>query len=447
MSAALFAFNFLLNALWQIPLVFCAAYLAVRLMRGNGPQWEHRIWVGALILELLLPLGRLNFHSVATCVLALFASAGFSAGGSVRVFTTTAPISAPAWHLSPAIIAFALTAWAVTILYFTARFFWRLHKTSLLRRNAHTVSSTDYPTLQNFLCESSAMPQLLVSQFVSGPAIVGALRPALLLPSGFLDRTAPADIEAALAHEFAHLRRRDYAKNLAYEFITSLIAWHPLVWLTHSRIAESREILCDYLAAHSTSSRQDYARALLRLASQQSGRMPQTIQAIGIFDTQSFERRIMKLTQSQIHNSVARRLLTVSACAVLAIATAASALALHVDAATSPVYTKQSSSKPVYISPGVIARSRIGGAEPTYPAEAKKKHIQGMVVLAAQISKEGAIYDLKVISGPKILAASAVKAVHTWRYKPYLLNGEPVEVKTTIHVVYSLGDNGNHPKH
>ncbi|MGC2639293.1 MAG: energy transducer TonB [Acidobacteriaceae bacterium] len=93
----------------------------------------------------------------------------------------------------------------------------------------------------------------------------------------------------------------------------------------------------------------------------------------------------------------------------------------------------------VTVSEGVIAGNRIGGAAPVYPANAKAQGVQGTVVLQATIDKDGTIRDLAVVSGPPFLAQAATDAVKTWRYLPYLLNGEPVEVRTQINVVFHLG--------
>jgi len=64
--------------------------------------------------------------------------------------------------------------------------------------------------------------------------------------------------------------------------------------------------------------------------------------------------------------------------------------------------------------------------------------VQGNVVLQASISKEGAIEHLQVVSGPPLLIQAAVDAVKQWRYRPYILNGEPVEVETTVTVQFTL---------
>jgi protein TonB len=76
---------------------------------------------------------------------------------------------------------------------------------------------------------------------------------------------------------------------------------------------------------------------------------------------------------------------------------------------------------------------------PNYPPIAKAARVSGTVILQATISKTGTITNLRVVSGPPMLQQSAMDAVRSWRYRPYLLNGDPVEVETTVNVVFSLG--------
>jgi protein TonB len=75
---------------------------------------------------------------------------------------------------------------------------------------------------------------------------------------------------------------------------------------------------------------------------------------------------------------------------------------------------------------------------PQYPAIAKAVGAQGTIVLQAMISKTGTIENLHVISGPPMLQQAAIDAVKTWRYKPYMLNGQAVEVETTVNVIFKL---------
>ena len=71
---------------------------------------------------------------------------------------------------------------------------------------------------------------------------------------------------------------------------------------------------------------------------------------------------------------------------------------------------------------------------PVYPDAARADHVEGRVVMQAVVTKDGAVGHLHVTSGDPILRAAALEAVSAWRYRPYLVNGEPVDVSTTISV-------------
>src|SRR5712672_1482330 len=92
----------------------------------------------------------------------------------------------------------------------------------------------------------------------------------------------------------------------------------------------------------------------------------------------------------------------------------------------------------VRVSSGVSAGNLIRRVQPNYPPLARQARIQGTVVLQAEISKDGTIQNLQLISGHPMLAPAAIEAVKQWRYKPYLLNGEPVAVETTVQVNFTL---------
>jgi len=90
------------------------------------------------------------------------------------------------------------------------------------------------------------------------------------------------------------------------------------------------------------------------------------------------------------------------------------------------------------VSSGVEDALLIRKILPTYPAIGVAAHVEGTVVLEAPISKSGTIENLRVASGPPVLRQAAIDAVQNWRYRPYLLDGEPVAVETTINVNFSL---------
>ncbi len=94
--------------------------------------------------------------------------------------------------------------------------------------------------------------------------------------------------------------------------------------------------------------------------------------------------------------------------------------------------------KRIRVSQGVFQGQCIRRVEPLYPKLALGAHVQGSVLLRAIISKTGEVTGLEVVSGHPILVPAALSAVKQWRYRPYLLNGEPVEVETNITVTFNI---------
>lgn len=94
--------------------------------------------------------------------------------------------------------------------------------------------------------------------------------------------------------------------------------------------------------------------------------------------------------------------------------------------------------KRLRVSSGVAETMKIHDVQPEYPQAARISHVTGDVILHTIIDRDGRIAELTVVSGPPLLAESAIKAVKQWEYRPYLLNGKPVEVETTIMVHYHM---------
>ena len=112
---------------------------------------------------------------------------------------------------------------------------------------------------------------------------------------------------------------------------------------------------------------------------------------------------------------------------------------------SSPVFSSNSpkvkveAPKRLNISQGIAVGLLVQKTPPIYPAIAKSAHVSGTVVIQATISKNGTIENPRVVSGPNMLRQAALDAVKTWRFRPYLLDGQPVEVDTTVNVVFNLG--------
>jgi TonB family protein len=540
--------TYALNSLWQVPLVFAAARLAIwiaaRASRPVGPAFQHSLWTAALFAEALLPAISARPSQI------LQALAGWltfrrTAGPQAAHVTVTmgTPHAAAGFQLPPVLFATAALLYLAALAFFAIRLATGLHQTASLRRRAQPLALTGYARqsvhrFAQLFAVSHAF--IAASTEIASPVTLGIRRPTLLLPT-LLDTTLLAeDLDAALAHEFAHMRRRDFAKNLFYELFSLPIAFHPFLWLTRRHMAETRELVCDAMAANVVAGPQRYARSLLRLATQfSSSPHAPTPHAIGIFDAhpfKNFERRVMNLTRHSIELRGAARFAITALSLVLIGGACTSALAFRQQVAppqtqttTAPstvninpapsdvgpsnvkigggpsdigpsnvqigaapsdigpsaivigvphaangqpksffkvdipdsagpspvvkvqtpatVQTTQTTTQTntqtnavtaVQIRPGDIAGSRDKFVEPIYPRDAKAAGIQGSVVLDAVIGKDGMISSLKLVSGPPELTKAAWEAVKQWTYKPFLLNGDPTAVETTITVTFAL---------
>ena len=429
---------YLVNSLWQVPVLFAAAWMAARALRPLGVWAEHRVWVVALILQSVIPAVSifswqwLDFD---------FWSASGKVGTDVSIVMGPGISGSSSPALLPATIA---VLYALLTVYFAARFLWRAANLSILRREAVPLPLA--ADAEQFWLRCSRIFQvheasIAASSKVSGPVTLGICRQLLLLPVSLIDDLTESDLHTVMAHEFAHMRRKDFTKNLWYELLSLPVSYHPLLWLTRARIMETREMICDQMAATMTG-QDEYVRSLLRLASLLiAGTLGRTPHTIGIFDANVFERRLMNVTEKYREVRGVRRVAHLAACAALGLATCTWVVALGVHVYAAPVSTDSHASKAptrLTVSSNEMAGNLLTKAVPIYPPEAKKAKIQGKVVLSAVISTSGNVESLRVISGPAELQQSAIDAVRQWTYRPYLLNGQPVEVETTVNIIYSL---------
>lgn len=113
---------------------------------------------------------------------------------------------------------------------------------------------------------------------------------------------------------------------------------------------------------------------------------------------------------------------------------------LGVPLPTPPASVRAKAAGPVRVSSGVAEGRLLAPIQPIYPAIAKAAGVQGKVVIEAIISKQGLVKQAQIVSGQPMLARAALEAVSRARYQPYKLNGEPVEVETTISINFVLGN-------
>jgi len=435
-SSMIWMVDYLLNSAWQTPLVLLVALIAARFVARLSPAALHRTWVTALALATVLPACRIDaWPGIA------WWHAATIAGGRVQVTILPGAAAAGSLRLSPVMMAVWFMLYAAITCYFAGRIVWGLWKTEMLRRNA-SASPLSEPLRQRWeaLCARFGVTHaaLCVSSTVLGPAAVGSR--TVLLPSEFIGTVPARDLDAALAHELAHVQRSDFVKNAAYAVLMLPVAYHPCAWLLQKGVAESRETVCDALAAEALDGRRCYARSLLRLAMAiPAGLRGGAPGAVGIFDTNTLERRVGIMMDQGKRLSGGSRLAAVTAVLLLTAGAVVSMVSTHltVRAADNPPGRPHM----LHVKADIMAENLETKVMPKYPEEAKANHniVNGTCTLGLIVNEKGLPTEIHVVKSLRQdYDKSALAAVRQWRWKPFLLNGDPIAVETTVDVVYHI---------
>lgn len=428
--------SYVVNALWEIPLIAGAGWVSSWLMRRWGPKPQHVVWVGTLMLCLIAP------------VLPLFAGLlhlTLLSGGGGAVIRTA--IVSGARGSDAASDLFVLPNWMIwsvfggyvcAVAYFAVRLLWLFWGTrSLVRVSTPARLTANTVELWEQVRRAYAVRSvaILCAESVCGLVTVGAKRPAIVLSSGFAEECAQDDFLSAMGHELAHVERRDYAKNLLYEAASLVAAFHPAIWMVKARIVETREMICDSMVTERLVDRKAYRQSLLRMAGRMMKARTLGIHAVGIFDGKVLEERIMAMkTERRVPGRVVRCGLT--GCAVLLLlagVATGSVFAKQVDAKTTQdskwgkVYHIDKTIKPPVLTYSVEAKYPKQG---TYP-----KAFQGVCVVGAIVDQHGTLHDVHIVRPlGKGFDANAIKAVEQFKFKPALRFGKPVTVAINVEV-------------
>jgi beta-lactamase regulating signal transducer with metallopeptidase domain len=236
----------------------------------------------------------------------------------------------------PEVQSWIVVVWGMLVLYRTVHFSRGVHRVNQLRRDASILPPVEVGMASQVI-EAKHRVALLESTAIDDPITVGVFHPVILLPSKVLPDIGEEELSAVLAHEYGHIRRRDFLAHLLCELISLPVAWHPGIRYLMSKISQTRELACDDYAAVFLGSRRLYARALLRLASLCLHTPRGNAPGLGIFDGENLETRIMMLTEKRLSLSRAALIglalatsITFGAGAVLA-----HAMSLHAGSASS----------------------------------------------------------------------------------------------------------------
>ena len=263
-----FVLGYLVNSLWQVPLICLAAYACARLVRRMGPQAEQRVWATALLAAAVLP-------ACATTTLSLpFGFGSHAADGIAGVQVEVGKFTlatGTALHLPSGLRHGVVAIYLALALFFCGRLAWGLMQSERLRRRSRKLELTaEWQAVWERCCQNFDVhdAKIACTPGIAGPLTLGFRRRMLLLPPDFMETVEAHDVEAALGHELAHMRRWDFAKNVLYELISLPVNYHPMTRWLKAQVRQSRELVCDAMAAELVTTKENYARSLLRLASQ-----------------------------------------------------------------------------------------------------------------------------------------------------------------------------------
>jgi beta-lactamase regulating signal transducer with metallopeptidase domain len=172
------------------------------------------------------------------------------------------------------------------------------------------------------------LPQLLESALVRVPIVIGHFKPVVLLPVGVVNALAPEQVEAILAHELAHIARRDYLWNILQSFIEALFYFNPAVWLISTQIRSEREHCCDDLAVELCGNALHYAKALVAIQ-EMNQTAPVFAMAFGKKKKQLLQRIQRILNQSQNRPDIMEKIITTSLLIALLLVLTVSAVRPH----------------------------------------------------------------------------------------------------------------------
>ena len=262
------------------------------------------------------------------------------------------------------------------------------------------------------------------SDRLAGPALVGAWKPLLVLPSDFEDRYPPAERALVLAHEAAHQRRGDPAANALAALLLCVFWFNPLAWWALGRFRFDQELACDedVLATH-PGSRRDYAAALLKsqLAADTGWRLPAGCHWAA--------RHPLKERITMLKRPTPARLQRLSGAAlVLCLGTLASYGAWAGGVSAPEVEQPRRLHR-------LVAADHM--PPPAYPPEALKQGLSGKVVLKILVTKQGRVDDVRIISPPSEFDQAAIDAARQWTFVPGRDDGgRPLEGWVEVPVMF-----------
>lgn len=248
----------LLNHLWQSTLFAVAAALLAFLLRKNRAQTRYSLWLIAS-LKFLIPFSL--FVAIGNHLQWLASAPAAHATLSIAVQEIGKPFFAPPLSFSVAQPAMPNTTDLVSFIVFAI---WFCGFVAVLLRWLRSWIQIRAAVRAAEPLSTQAPIKILSSPTLLEPGVFGIFRPVLLLPEGITRHLTPAHLEAILAHELCHVRRRDNLAAALHMIVEAVFWFHPLVWWIGARMVEERERACDEEVIQLGNQPDVYAESILK---------------------------------------------------------------------------------------------------------------------------------------------------------------------------------------
>jgi bla regulator protein blaR1 len=461
------------NHLWQSTLFAALAAILTLALKKNQARIRHSLWMAAS-LKFLVPFSLLiglGGH---------LASPRFSLSGRDKLFSAmegfsqpfTFVVVAPVNHatnaasllsLLPLLIAVVwLCGFVALLILWSVR--WR-RVVAAMQRSTPMNQGREVVVLRHLEkigVVRGPMTLMLSQDSALEPGIFGIFRPVLLWPAKISEHLEDSHLKAILAHEVAHVRRRDNLAAALHMTVEAIFWFHPMVWWLGARLVEERELACDEEVLQLGNPPSVYAESILKTC---KFCVESPLACVSGVTGAELKKRIVRImTPNSAEKLGPGRRLLLASVGLAAVAgpvlfglwkippvSAQSPQPSYPQAPTAnfaapALYAAINSSSQsageariYHIGGGVSAPVLIFSVAPEYSEEAKRAKYQGVCVVSLIVDAQGNPQRIQVVRHlEKGLDQKAVQAVRQYRFKPAMLHGEPVAVEVNIEVNFRL---------
>jgi bla regulator protein BlaR1 len=411
------------NHLWQSTLIAAVIAALMTNLRDHGAHVRYWLWWFASV-KFLLPFSLLTWlgDALGRGSASLVELDLGELPATLSVIAEPMPAGADWTSFGSALLGIWIVGFAAVVGRWIAR---ALQVRSLLH------STVPYA---GRLPTNASLPAIRTSAALVEPALVGVFRPVLLLPSGIAEVLTRAQLDAVIAHELSHWRRRDNLTAAVHMLVEAVLWFHPLVWWIGARLIEERERACDETVVREGHDGRAYAEAILNVCERYVASRLECAAGVSGAD---LKRRVLEIARNRVMSVVPiRKKLLLAA---LALATVMAPIVIGAVGSRPAAAQAQARS-----DRDVVPIVRIN---PEYPPSALAAQLEGEVNLQFTITAAGTTKDIVVVeSTTPEFEAPAIAALQKWRYMPATQNDQPVEVPGVRTIIrFELADAVDEP--